>query len=73
MSRPYRPNDRMDIMSDTPASKDLGRQVEVLQRLVVSYRERLARVEEELVTAVANLSIAQEQIDSLTKSEGVAE
>ena len=60
-------------MSDTPASKDLGRQVEVLQRLVVSYRERLARVEEELVTAVANLSIAQEQIDSLTKSEGVAE
>ena len=56
-------------MSDTPTSEDLGRQVEVLQRLVVSYRERLARVEEELVTAVANLAIAQERIDALTKGD----
>lgn len=60
-------------MSDTPTSEDLGRQVEVLQRLVVSYRERLARVEEELVTAAANLAIAQEQIDSLTKGDEEAE
>lgn len=73
MSRPYRPNDRMDIMSDTPTKDDLGRQVEVLQRLVVSYRERLARVEEELVTAAANLAIAQEQIASLAKEDGAAE
>ena len=60
-------------MSDTPTSEDLGRQVEVLQRLVVSYRERLARVEEELVTAAANLAIAQERIDSLTKGDEEAE
>ena len=60
-------------MSDAPTSEDLGRQVEVLQRLVVSYRERLARVEEELVTAAANLSIAQERIDSLTKGDEEAE
>jgi hypothetical protein len=60
-------------MSDTPTSEDLGRQVEVLQRLVVSYRERLARVEEELVTAAANLAIAQEQIDALSKENGVEE
>lgn len=60
-------------MSDTPASEDLGRQVEVLQRLVVSYRERLARVEEELVTAAANLAIAQERIDSLSKERGAEE
>lgn len=57
-------------MSDTPTSEDLGRQVEVLQRLVVSYRERLARVEEELVTAAANLAIAQERIDSLSGESG---
>lgn len=60
-------------MSDTPTSEDLGRQVEVLQRLVVSYRERLARVEEELVTAAANLAIAQERIDSLSKESGAEE
>ena len=60
-------------MSDTPTSEDLGRQIEVLQRLVVSYRERLARVEEELVTATANLSIAQERIDSLSKENGAEE
>lgn len=60
-------------MSDAPTSEDLARQVEVLQRLVVSYRERLARVEEELVTATANLSIAQEQIDSLAKGNEEAE
>lgn len=60
-------------MSDTPASEDLGRQVEVLQRLVVSYRERLARVEEELVTAAANLAIAQERIDSLSGESGAEE
>lgn len=60
-------------MSDTPTSEDLGRQVEVLQRLVVSYRERLARVEEELVTAAANLAIAQERIDALSEENGVGE
>lgn len=60
-------------MSDAPTSEDLGRQVEVLQRLVVSYRERLARVEEELVTAAANLAIAQERIDALSKENGVGE
>lgn len=60
-------------MSDTPTSEDLGRQVEVLQRLVVSYRERLARVEEELVTAAANLAIAQERIDSLSGESGADE
>lgn len=60
-------------MSDAPTSEDLGRQVEVLQRLVVSYRERLARVEEELVTAAANLAIAQERIDSLAKGDEVPE
>jgi hypothetical protein len=60
-------------MSDTPTSEDLGRQVEVLQRLVVSYRERLARVEEELVTAAANLAIAQERIDSLSGESGAEE
>lgn len=60
-------------MRDTPTSEDLGRQVEVLQRLVVSYRERLARVEEELVTAAANLAIAQERIDSLSGESGAEE
>lgn len=60
-------------MSDTTTSEDLGRQVEVLQRLVVSYRERLARVEEELVTAAANLAIAQERIDSLSGESGAEE
>lgn len=60
-------------MSDTPTSEDLARQVEVLQRLVVSYRERLAKVEEELVTAAANLAIAQEQIESLAKGDEEAE
>ena len=60
-------------MSDTPTKDDLGRQVEVLQRLVVSYRERLAQVEEELVTAAANLAIAQERIDSLSKENGAGE
>lgn len=60
-------------MSDAPTSEDLGRQVEVLQRLVVSYRERLARVEEELVTAAANLAIAQERIDSLSGESGAEE
>jgi hypothetical protein len=60
-------------MSDTPTSEDLGRQIEVLQRLVVSYRERLARVEEELVTAAANLAIAQERIDSLSGESGAEE
>lgn len=60
-------------MSDTPTSEDLGRQVEVLQRLVISYRERLARVEEELVTAAANLAIAQERIDSLSGESGAEE
>lgn len=60
-------------MSDTPTREDLGRQVEVLQRLVVSYRERLARVEEELVTAAANLAIAQERIDSLSGESGAEE
>lgn len=60
-------------MSDAPTSEDLGRQVEVLQRLVVSYRERLARVEEELVTATANLAIAQERIDALSGESGAGE
>jgi hypothetical protein len=60
-------------MSDAPTSEDLARQVEVLQRLVVSYRERLARVEEELVTAAANLAIAQERIDSLAKGDEESE
>lgn len=60
-------------MSDTPTSEDLERQVEVLRRLIVSYRERLARVEEELVTAAANLAIAQERIDSLSEESGAEE
>lgn len=54
-------------MSDTTSDKDLGRQVDVLQRIVASYRERLAMVEEELVTANANLRIAQEQIGALSE------
>lgn len=54
-------------MSDTASDKDLGRQVDVLQRIVASYRERLATVEEELVTANANLRIAQEQIGALSE------
>lgn len=54
-------------MSDSASDKDLGRQVEVLQRIVASYRERLAVVEEELVTANANLRIAQEQIGALSE------
>lgn len=56
-------------MSDTASDKDLGRQVDVLQRIVASYRERLAMVEEELVTANANLRIAQEQIGALSEKE----
>lgn len=60
-------------MSDAPASEDLARQVEVLQRLVASYRERLARVEEELVTATANLGIAQERISALSEKDGAEE
>lgn len=60
-------------MSDTASDKDLGRQVDVLQRLVASYRERLAMVEEELVTANANLRIAQEQIGALSEKEEAGE
>ena len=60
-------------MSDTASDKDLGRQVDVLQRIVASYRERLAMVEEELVTANANLRIAQEQIGALSEKEGAGE
>ena len=60
-------------MSDTASDKDLGRQVEVLQRIVASYRERLAMVEEELVTANANLRIAQEQIGALSEKEEAGE
>lgn len=60
-------------MSDTASDKDLGRQVDVLQRIVASYRERLATVEEELVTANANLRIAQEQIGALSEKEEAEE
>lgn len=60
-------------MSDTASDKDLGRQVDVLQRIVASYRERLAMVEEELVTANANLRIAQEQIGALSETEEAGE
>lgn len=60
-------------MSDTTSDKDLGRQVAVLQRIVASYRERLAKVEEELVTANANLRIAQEQIGALSEKEEAGE
>lgn len=60
-------------MSDTASDKDLGRQVDVLQRIVASYRERLAMVEEELVTANANLRIAQEQIGALSEKEEAEE
>lgn len=60
-------------MSDTASDKDLGRQVDVLQRIVASYRERLATVEEELVTANANLRIAQEQIGALSGKEEAGE
>lgn len=60
-------------MSDTVSDKDLGRQVDVLQRIVASYRERLAVVEEELVTANANLRIAQEKIGSLSEKEEAGE
>lgn len=60
-------------MSDTASDKDLGRQVDVLQRIVASYRERLAMVEEELVTANANLRIAQEQIGALSEKEEAGE
>lgn len=60
-------------MSDTASDKDLGRQVGVLQRIVASYRERLAMVEEELVTANANLRIAQEQIGALSEKEEAGE
>ena len=60
-------------MSDTASDKDLGRQVDVLQRIVASYRERLAIVEEELVTANANLRIAQEQIGALSEKEEAGE
>lgn len=60
-------------MSDTASDKDLGRQLDVLQRIVASYRERLAVVEEELVTANANLRIAQEQIGALSEKEEAGE
>lgn len=60
-------------MSDTASDKDLGRQLDVLQRIVASYRERLAKVEEELVTANANLRIAQEQIGALSEKEEAGE
>lgn len=60
-------------MSDTASDKDLSRQVDVLQRIVASYRERLAMVEEELVTANANLRIAQEQIGALSEKEEAGE
>ena len=60
-------------MSDTASDKDLGRQVDVLQRIVASYRERLATVEEEVVTANANLRIAQEQISALSEKEEAGE
>lgn len=60
-------------MSDTASDKDLGRQVDVLQRIVASYRERLAMVEEDLVTANANLRIAQEQIGALSEKEEAGE
>lgn len=60
-------------MSDTAPDKDLDRQLGVLQRIVASYRERLARVEEELVTANANLRIAQEQIGTLSEKEEAGE
>lgn len=60
-------------MSDTASDKDLGRQVDVLQRIVASNRERLAMVEEELVTANANLRIAQEQIGALSEKEEAGE
>lgn len=60
-------------MSDTASDKDLGRQLDVLQRIVASYRERLAMVEEELVTANANLRIAQEQIGALSEKEEAGE
>ena len=60
-------------MSDTASDKDLDRQLGVLQRIVASYRERLARVEEELVTANANLRIAQEQIGALSEKEEAGE
>ena len=60
-------------MSDTASDKDLDRQLNVLQRIVASYRERLTKVEEELVTANANLRIAQEQIGSLSEKEEAGE
>lgn len=60
-------------MSDTASDKDLDRRLDVLQRIVASYRERLAMVEEELVTANANLRIAQEKIGSLSEKEEAGE
>lgn len=60
-------------MSDTASDKDLDRQLNVLQRIVASYRERLAMVEEELVAANANLRIAQEQIGALSEKEEAGE
>lgn len=60
-------------MSDTASDKDLDRQLDVLQRIVASYRERLATVEEEVVTANANLRIAQEQIGALSEKEEAGE
>lgn len=60
-------------MSDTASDKDLDRQLDVLRRIVASYRERLATVEEELVTANANLRIAQEQIGTLSEKEEAGE
>lgn len=60
-------------MSDTASDKDLDRQLDVLQRIVASYRERLAVVEEELVTANANLRIAQEKIGALSEKEEAGE
>ena len=60
-------------MSDTASDKGLGHQLDVLQRIVASYRERLAKVEEELVTANANLRIAQEQIGALSEKEEAGE
>ena len=60
-------------MSDAASDKDLDRQLNVLQRIVASYRERLAMVEEELVTANANLRIAQEKIGTLSEKEEAGE
>lgn len=44
------------------SEEEKDKQLDAMQRMLGAYEQRLAQVERELVTALANLQIAQEQI-----------